>query len=237
MFSEHQIEEMSKVTEHIKPHEMFDILGYPIYNTVLNTWLLMALLFALIYLATRSLNLKKPGKGQVAIEMLVEFLNDILDSTGMGQKGRQFLPLIGTFFVTILFFNFAWLLPIPFEWWKPPTNDLSTTAAFGVTAMILIHLIVVVKKGIKEYLHHYVSPSPGMLLLNIIEEVVKPVSLSLRLFGNIFGGELVVTILFIILPLFLPIPVQLLEVLMGLIQAFVFALLTATYIAIFMMGH
>lgn len=237
MFSEHQIEEMSKVTEHIKPHVMFKIADYPIFNTVLNTWLMMILLFILIYWAVRKINLHKPGKAQVALEMLIEFLNDILESTGMGRKGREFLPLVGTFFVAILFLNYAWLLPIPFPWWKPPTNDLSTTAAFGVTAIILIHLLVISKKGIKEYLHHYVSPNAGMLALNIIEELVKPVSLSLRLFGNIFGGELVVTILFIILPLFLPIPVQLLEVLMGLIQAFVFALLSATYIAIFLMGH
>lgn len=237
MFSEQQIEEMSKVTTHIKPHIMFKIADYPIYNTVLNTWFLMLLLVVIIFWATRKINVNKPGKAQVMLEMLIDFINDILESTGMGRKGREFLPLVGTFFVTILFLNFAWILPIPFTWWKPPTNDLSTTAAFGVTAMILIHLLVISKKGIKDYLHHYISPSIGMLPLNIIEELVKPVSLSLRLFGNIFGGELVVTILFIILPLFLPIPVQLLEVLMGLIQAFVFTLLTSTYIAIFLEGH
>lgn len=101
MFSEQQIEEMSKVTQHIKPHLMFKIADYPIFNTVLNTWFLMFLLVILIFWATRKISISKPGKAQVVMEMLIDFLNDILESSGMGRKGREFLPLVGTFFVTI----------------------------------------------------------------------------------------------------------------------------------------
>ncbi|MBC7324756.1 MAG: F0F1 ATP synthase subunit A, partial [Moorella sp. (in: Bacteria)] len=120
---------------------------------------------------------------------------------------------------------------------KPPTMDLSTTAGFAVATIILVQLIGIRKKGLLGYIKHFFQPAPFLFPLNVIEELVKPVSLSLRLFGNMFGEEMVVTILFIMLPFLLPTPVMILGVLMGLIQAFVFTLLTVTYIANFIHGH
>jgi len=151
----------------------------------------------------------------------------------MGKEGRRYLPLVVTLFVFILSLNLSWFIP----GMKPPTMDLSTTAAFAVTTIILVQIFGIRKLGLGGYIRHFFQPAPFLFPLNVIEELVKPVSLSLRLFGNLFGEEMVVTILFLMIPFLLPTPIMLLGVLMGTIQAFVFTLLTVTYIANFIHGH
>ncbi|NLW06633.1 MAG: F0F1 ATP synthase subunit A, partial [Clostridia bacterium] len=120
---------------------------------------------------------------------------------------------------------------------KPPTMDLSTTAGFAITTIIIVQIIGIRKRGLVGYIRHFFQPVPFLFPLNIVEELVKPVSLSLRLFGNMFGEEMVVVILFLLLPFLLPTPVMFLGLLMGFIQAFVFTLLTITYISAFIHGH
>jgi F-type H+-transporting ATPase subunit a len=120
---------------------------------------------------------------------------------------------------------------------KPPTTDLSTTVGFAVVTIILVELIGIKKKGLGGYIKHFFQPTPALFVLNVIEELVKPVSLSLRLFANMFGEKTVVAALLLMFPLFLPIPVMALGVIMGIIQALVFSLLTVVYIATFIHGH
>ncbi|KKM10842.1 hypothetical protein SY88_11950 [Clostridiales bacterium PH28_bin88] len=216
---------------HLKPQPVFYIGDIPVTTTVVNTWIMMAVLLAVAFLVTRNLK-DKPRGWQHLPELAVQFIWSVLENL-MGHHGRKFLPLVGTLFIFILFLNLSWVIP----GMKPPTMDLSTTAAFGVTTIILVQLIHIKEKGLKSYIKHWFAPNPLMAPLNIIEELVKPVSLSLRLFGNMFGEEMVVVILFILIPLFVPTMVQLLGVLMGFIQAFVFTLLTTTYIATHLHGH
>jgi len=222
---------LGEIMTHVQPHQVFYLGPIPVYSTVVNTWIIMGLLLVLVFLATRKLSFIPRGVQHI-LEMLVEFFYSLLEEA-MGKEGRRYLPLAGTLFVFILSLNLAWLIP----GMKPPTMDLSTTAAFAVTTIILVQLIGIRKKGLVGYIKHFFQPAPFLFPLNVIEELVKPVSLSLRLFGNMFGEEMVVTILFIMLPFLLPTPVMLLGVLMGLIQAFVFTLLTVTYIANFVHGH
>jgi F-type H+-transporting ATPase subunit a len=191
----------------------------------------MALLFLGVFLASRKLNFIPRGIQHI-FELLLEFFYGLLEET-MGKEGRRYLPLVATLFIFILSLNLSWFIP----GMKPPTMDLSTTAAFAVTTIILVQLIGIRKRGLVGYIKHFFQPVPFLFPLNVIEELVKPVSLSLRLFGNMFGEEMVVTILFIMLPFLLPTPIMILGVLMGLIQAFVFTLLTVTYIANFIHGH
>ena len=120
---------------------------------------------------------------------------------------------------------------------KPPTTDLSTTAGFGLVTIILVQLIGIKKRGLGGYIKHFFQPTPFLFPLNFIEELVKPVSLSLRLFANMFGEKTVVAALFLMFPLLLPIPVMFLGVIMGVIQALVFSLLTVVYISTFIKGH
>ncbi|MHB1125885.1 MAG: F0F1 ATP synthase subunit A [Bacillota bacterium] len=223
--------ELANIMEHMKPHEIFRIGSIPVYSTVVNTWVIMALLIVAVWVLTRKIKTIPRGK-QHGAELIVEFIYGLLESA-MGKHGRKFAPLIGTLFVFILFLNLGWFIPTL----KPPTTDLSTTAAFGATTIILVQLIGIREKGLKKYLLHFLSPTPVLAPLNIVEELVKPVSLSLRLFGNMFGEKMVVSILFILVPILIPTPVMILGVLMGLIQAFVFTLLTTTYITAMVHGH
>lgn len=226
-----RLAELAQIMEHLKPHTIFHIGPVGISSTVVNAWIVMAILFTLVIITTRNLKLVPSGLQHIP-EMAIEFLYNLLESV-IGHGGKRFIPLVGSLFIFILFLNLAWFIPEM----KPPTMDLSTTAAFGVFTIIVVQLIGIRNKGFIEYLKHFLSPTPVLAPLNIIEECVKPVSLSLRLFGNMFGEEMVVVILFTLVPLFVPIPIQMLGILMAFIQAFVFTLLTTTYISSMVHGH
>ncbi|NLA10605.1 MAG: F0F1 ATP synthase subunit A [Firmicutes bacterium] len=191
----------------------------------------MAILLPLAYLIGRNLSVVPRG-GQHLLEMLADFFGEILEDN-MGKEGMKYLPLVGTLFVFILFLNLSWFIPDM----RPPTTDLSTTVGFAVVTILLVEFIGIKKQGLWGYIKHFFQPSPLLFPLNLIEELVKPVSLSLRLFANMFGEKTVVAVLFLMIPLIVPVPVQLLGVIMGLIQALVFSLLTAIYISSLVQGH
>ncbi|MBO8168512.1 MAG: F0F1 ATP synthase subunit A [Thermoanaerobacteraceae bacterium] len=226
-----KMQELAHIMEHLRSHTVFYIGNIPVSSTVVTTWLVMVVLIVAVFLATRNLS-SKPRGVQHILEMVVGFIEGLLEDA-MGKEGRKYLPLIATLFIFILSLNLSWFIPTV----KPPTIDISTTAAFGVTTIILVQIFAIQKKGLGGYLRHFIEPNIVLAPLTIIEEFVKPVSLSLRLFGNMFGEKMVVTILFILVPLIIPTPVMLLGVLMGFIQAFVFTLLPITYIQTFIKGH
>lgn len=219
------------VLEHVQPSVVFYLGSIPVTSTVVNTWVIMAILLPLVYILTRKLSIVPRGS-QHLLEMLAEFFYDLLEDN-MGKEGRKYLPLVGTLFVFILFLNLAWLIP----GMRPPTTDLSTTVGFAVVTIILVQLIGIKKQGLGGYIKHFFQPNPFLFPLNVIEELVKPVSLSLRLFANMFGEKTVVAVLFMLIPFLVPTPVMILGVIMGLIQALVFSLLTVVYITSFVQGH
>jgi len=229
---EQKVAELTHIMEHLTPHPVFEIGGIPISSTVVTTWVMMAILFVVVFFCTRSLTVVPRRGRQHLIELVILFIWSVLENA-MGREGRRFLPLVGTLFIFILFLNLAWFIP----GLKPPTMDLSTTAAFGVTTIITVQILGITNRGLGQYLKHFISPTPALLPLNLVEELVKPVSLSLRLYGNMFGEKMVVSILAILVPLIVPVPVQLLGVLMAFIQAFVFTLLTTTYVTTMVHGH
>ncbi len=225
------LENLQHLLEHVRPTVLFHIGEIPITTTVFNTWIVMLILLPAAYLVSRRLQARPRGM-QNLLELLADFFNGLLEDN-MGKEGRKFLPLVGTLFLFILFLNLSWFIPDM----KPPTTDLSTTAAFAVVTIVLVQLIGIKKRGIKGYIKHFFQPSPFLFPLNLIEELVKPVSLALRLFANMFGEKTVVAALFLLFPLLLPLPVMILGVIMGLIQALVFSLLTVVYISTFIQGH
>ncbi|MBI2914329.1 MAG: F0F1 ATP synthase subunit A [Firmicutes bacterium] len=228
---EHRIEELSQVLEHLTAKEVLRIGDVVVTSTVVNTWIVMGVLFAGVFLMTRRLG-ERPKGAQGFLEMIVDFVYGLIDAS-IGKEGRVYLPIAGTMFLFILALNLSWFIPSL----VPPTTDLSTTAAFGVTTIILVQLAAIRKKGIRGYIKRFAEPIAIMFPMNVIEELVKPFSLSVRLFGNLFGEKTVVTILFILVPVLLPVPVMMLGVLMGGIQAFVFTLLTVVYLAMATKGH
>jgi F-type H+-transporting ATPase subunit a len=172
-----------------------------------------------------------PGKLQSVVEIIVEAFLKLSDDI-MGPKGKKFVPFVLTFFIFILVSNAFGLFP----GLSPPTANVNTTIALALIVFVSTHIIGFKEHGI-SYLKHFLGPhihwvmTPFMLVLELIGHLVRPVSLSMRLFGNIFGHETVVIVLLILMPLAYPILalVTVLGVLVVVIQAFVFALLTMTY--------
>jgi len=208
-------------------------------SVVTTMWGLMIVISAASYLATRTLEKIPNNRLQNFMEFLLESVMGFLTQiTGDEKRTKKYFPLLGSFFILILASNYSGVLPgaghVPGL--QAPTSTLSVTAAFAIVVFFSTHYYGVKEKGL-AYFKHFIEPIPFLLPLNIMEEFVKPLSLSLRLYGNVFGEEMVVAGLFSLLPLFLPIPMMILGLLFGLIQAFVFTLLATLYISTATAGH
>jgi F-type H+-transporting ATPase subunit a len=192
------------------------------------TWLVMLILIALAFLASRSIKTIPTGL-QNFMEVVVTGVENLIDET-MGHKGRAYFPLIATFALFILTSNLIALIP----GFYPPTANLNTNAALALTVFAMTHIIGFKEHGI-GYLKHFMGPilvlAPLMFIIEIIGHLARPLSLSLRLFGNMYGHEIVLMIFFALVPFLLPIPMMLMGVLVALIQTFVFTLLAMIYIA------
>ncbi|MCK9229398.1 MAG: F0F1 ATP synthase subunit A [Syntrophales bacterium] len=191
------------------------------------TWFVMIVLIAVGFLATRNLQFF-PGKVQNFMEVVLEGINRFLVDT-MGPKGQQFFPLIATLALFILVSNLIAIVP----GFEPPTSNLNTTVALSLIVFIMTHVVGVKEHGF-AYIKHFIGPvwwmAPIMFPIEVISHLARPLSLSLRLFGNMFGKELVLIIALIMAPLFVPLPIYVLKVFGGIIQTVVFALLAMMYI-------
>ena len=200
-------------------------------DTVLTAWL--AMLIILVISGIISLGLKRePGKFQAFAEMVYGALESIPVSQ-IGKEGKNFTPVIGSLFLFILTCNLVGQLPwkllhLPEGEFASPTNDINLTAALAILAVIYYIAAGMIKKGPINYIKEYLSP---MGLIEILDLITRPLSLSLRLFANILAGEIIIMVLIGLLAAFLPIPLMLFEVFVAFIQAFIFAILTASYVA------
>lgn len=226
------INELGTIMDQLVRFDLIQLGPVTITSTVVNTWIVMVLLFALVWLVTRGGFQEKPRGVQAVLEVIVEAIYGLMDDA-LGKEGRRYLWITGSLFVFIFVMNVSWFIP----GFVPPTTDIMTTAALAVTTIVIVQVMGIKKKGFRGYLNNFTQPVPIMLPMNILEEIVKPFSLAIRLFGNMFGEKTVVTILAILLPLFLPVPIMLLGLLMGGIQAFIFTLLTVMYLATQTQGH
>lgn len=211
----------------------FRLFGLAVTSQILTEWGLMLVVLAAVVLATRRLEMVPRG-GQNALELGVEMImNGILvPALGSREKARRYFPFLASLFVFILASNYSELLPganlLP--GFKTPTSTLSVTAALALIAFVATHVSGFISHG-PSYLKHFVRPSFFMLPLNIVEELIRPLSLALRLFGNIFGEDSVLLVMLSFLPWIVPIPFMVLFTLFGLLQAFIFTMLTGVYIA------
>ncbi|NOQ40910.1 MAG: F0F1 ATP synthase subunit A [Desulfuromusa sp.] len=195
---------------------------------VLYTWLVMVILILVAFLASRSISMVPSGVQNV-MEVVVTGIDGLIEET-MGKEGKAYFPLIATFALFILVCNLIGLVP----GFYPPTANLNTNAALALTVFVLTHVVGFRKHGI-GYLKHFMGPiiwlAPLMFIIEIIGHIARPLSLTLRLFGNMYGHEIVLMIFLALVPLFLPIPMMLMGVLIAFIQTFVFTLLAMIYIA------
>lgn len=196
-------------------------------DAIAYTWLIMILLLVVSLLATSGLK-SVPSGMQNFMEVVVGGIENMIGET-MGEKGRPYFPLIATLALFILVSNLIGLIP----GFYPPTANLNTTAACAVVVFLSTHVVGIKEHGI-HYFHHFTGPiwwlAPLMFFIEIIGHLSRPLSLSLRLFGNMNGHELVLMIFFALAPFLVPLPMMLMGVLVSFIQAFVFMLLAMIYI-------
>lgn len=213
-------------------------------DTILSTWIAMAVVIVLVLMFTSTLKSKPDGKQTIA-EAVVEFVEGLLKGQ-MGEHNKDilmYIPLIGAIFLFVLFCNWIGLLPwrllhlagVPVEI-ASPTNDLNTTTGLAIVSVISYFYYGIKKKG-AGYFKHYITPHPAFFFFNFLEDFTRPLSLSFRLFGNIIGGEILLAILIFLVPWFIPLPIFAFEVFVGFIQAFVFAVLTASYVGTAVAEH
>jgi F-type H+-transporting ATPase subunit a len=192
------------------------------------TWLVMAILILVSFLASRSMTMVPAGV-QNFMEAIVSGIDRLIEET-MGKEGKAYFPLIATFALFILVSNLLALIP----GFYPPTANLNTNVALALIVFVLTHIVGFRKHGF-SYLKHFIGPiiwlAPLMFIIEVISHLARPLSLSLRLFGNMYGHEVVLMIFLALVPLFLPIPMMLMGVLIAFIQTFVFTLLAMIYIS------
>lgn len=195
---------------------------------------LIVLFLALLGIFIRSrLSVDNPGKLQIVLEDLVNFIVEQLENL-MPHKGKRYLPLVGTVFVFILLGNLMGQIP----GFGSPTSNVNVPFALAVTVWLYYHIEGVRAQGLVNYLLHFAFPpgvpkamAPLMLPIELISHASRVMSLTLRLFGNIFGEHLVVLIIGSIVPFLAPLPIQALGLIVGPLQAFIFMTLTAIYLS------
>ena len=195
--------------------------------TLAYTWLVMLLLTGGSWLITRRLRTgPEISRWQNLLEVLVTGLNDQIRDVSRQDPG-QYLPFVGTLFIFIATANLLSVVP----GYMPPTGSLSTTTALALCVLTAVPLYGVLHRGPIGYLRRYVQPTPLMLPFNLIGELSRTVALAVRLYGNIMSGTVIVGILISLTPFLFPIVMQLLGLLTGMIQAYIFAVLAMVYIA------
>lgn len=200
--------------------------GIKVSEAIVVTWIIMAVVVLLSALLVRNLKVENPGRKQVALESSVEFLNNIYAEI-LGEEGKQYVPYLVTVVIYIGISNVIGLLGF-----KPPTKDINVTAGMAIMSIVLIEFAGIRKKGVVKWLKSFAEPSWFMIPINIMEIFIKPVSLCMRLFGNILGGFVIMEMIKGIVPAIIPIPFSFyFDVFDGLLQAYIFTLLTALFIS------
>lgn len=202
------------------------------WNTLITMWIAMAVVIILAFLLTRNLKIIPDKKQAVAESVMKFFIGSVSDL----PNGQKHIPLVGSLFLFILFANLMGQLPLRLIHLKEgefasPTNDINMTAAMAVMVLFYYLYQGFKKKGIHAIWHGFSFAGIITLLVDLLEMVTRPLSLSLRLFANIFAGEIFVSALLGILAIGLPLPAMFFEIFVAFIQAFVFMMLSIAYIS------
>jgi F-type H+-transporting ATPase subunit a len=216
-------------------HLYWEVAGMKLHGQVfIVSWLVTAALLAFTIVGTRDLK-QAPQGIQNFMEYVYEFLQDIAKNQIGEEEYRPWVPYIATVFLFIFTSNWAgalipWkLIQLPEGELAAPTNDINVTVALALLTSLSYFYAGLSKKGI-GYFSRYVSPTPILLPINILEDFTKPLSLSFRLFGNILADELVVSVFALLVPILIPLPVMTLGLFASSVQALIFSTLSAAYI-------
>jgi F-type H+-transporting ATPase subunit a len=222
-------------------HPEAHLLGLTVdADIVASTLLAMAILLFLGFRMRAKVTDGVPGKLQLMWELLVEQVNDLAD-TAIGPKGRKFVPIGVTLFLFILICNWIGFIPsalhpgVSGEILPAPTSDVNLPLAMALFVIVWVHVESFRARGIRGYFRHYRQPYVALTPINVIEEITKPITLTFRLFGNLFSGGLMIAVMVTLLPIFVSPLGELVwkpfDLFIGLIQAYIFMLLTMLYFA------
>ena len=211
---------------------LFTIGPLEVTGAVVTQWAIIFVLALLSFLATRNLK-EVPGKLQAVAEVAVQKLRDYFDGTLGTEMCRKYFPIFATFFVFIIVSNYSGLIPGAghFKGFKVPTSSLSVTAGFAIVSFFTVIALGIKERGLKAYLKSFITPVALLLPLNVLEQFIHPFSLALRLYGNLYGEEMVMDNLYEVFPLFLPLIMQVLSLIFCYIQALVFTMLLSIYVS------
>ncbi len=196
----------------------------PITQPVVTTWAIMLALTVGSAVSTRRLRMR-PGPTQAVLETLIVGIEQQIAEV-IRKDARRFLPMLGTLFLFIVTANLSGLLPGV----TAPTSRLETPVALGLIVFFSVHYFGIRARGLRGYLAGFAKPKLIMLPLNILAEVTRTFSLMVRLFGNVMSGEFVIALVVALAGLFVPVPLMVLELLIGVIQAYIFAVLATVFI-------
>lgn len=217
-----------KLMEELECRTAFEIPifgGIPVPESCVMTWIIMGVLVIASILLVRKLKTVPTGT-QCLLEIGINWLNNFFLEI-LGPKGKKYLPVLETLIIYIGVSNLAGLFGL-----RPPTKDLNVTVALALIAIVLIQYCSIREKGVKGWLKGFKEPMPIMLPINILELVIKPLSLCMRLFGNVLGAFVVMELIKLIVPVGLPVVFSFyFDVFDGLIQAYVFVFLTSLFMA------
>lgn len=195
--------------------------------TIVFTWALMAVLVIGAALITRRLTTDhERSRWQNLLEIVVTGIVAQIEDVGL-KAPRRYLGFLGTLFLFVAVAALATVVP----GYEPPTASLSTTAALALCVLVAVPLFGISRQGLVTYLKSYVRPTPLMLPFNLISEVSRTLALAVRLFGNMMSGSMIIAILLSITPFVFPIVMTMLGLLTGMVQAYIFTILAAVYIA------
>lgn len=227
--------------------KLFEIKGFPVSNTVLMSWIAMAML-AVFGVLVKSRLKAVPGKMQNLAEAVIEAMENFMTTvTGDKEKTKKFFPLVATLFLFILISNWLGIFPgvgsvgiieheelVPF--FRSTNSDINMTLALAIISVIATQIFGISMVGFFHHFSRFISfRSPIYFftgILELIAEIAKIISFSFRLFGNIFAGEVLLMVIFFLVPIIVPLPFLFLEIFVGFIQALVFAMLTLVFLTV-----
>ena len=193
--------------------------------TVITTWGIMVVLGAMSWLLTRQLS-DEPGTVQTALEGIVSTIERAIAEVSP-QNVKYIMPFIGSLWVFLVVANLSGLIPGV----NSPTRDLSATSALALLVFLSTHWFGVRIEGWKNYLHHYITPSPILLPFHMISEITRTFALAVRLFGNIMSREMAALMVLMVAGFLAPVPIMLLHIIEALVQAYIFGMLALIYVA------
>jgi len=199
--------------------------GLDISESTVITWFIIAFVAVLCMILVRNLSVESPSKKQQVLELAVGGLYNIFDGL-LGKAGKRYIPYLMSVLIYLGISNVIGILGV-----KPPTKDMNVTAALALMSIILIEYAGIHAKGGRGFIKSFAQPMAIMTPINILEVFIRPLSLCMRLFGNILGGFVVMELIKYFVPAIIPIPFSFyFDIFDGLIQAYVFVFLTSLFI-------